>query len=87
MKVVKIVDEDIADKIDTQYIAKQFSEVQKVGIVFICTRDKGEEDEWTDEEGLRHIVIHLPYKEVKQMADAKPLMLARVRERLEAPRV
>ena len=82
MKVIKIVDEDIADKIDTQYIAKQFSDLEKVGIVFICTRDKGEEDEWTDEEGLRHIVIHLPYNEVKQMADARPLMLARAKERL-----
>lgn len=82
MKVVKIVDEDIADKIDTQYIAQQFADVQRTGIVFICTRDKGEEDEWTDEEGLRHIVIHLPYEEVKNMVDARPLMLARVRERL-----
>ena len=82
MKVVKVVDEDIADKIDTQYIAKQFSDLQNVGIVFICTRDKGEEDDWIDEEGMRNIVIHLPYKEVKQLADARPLMLARARERL-----
>ena len=82
MVVVKFVDEDIADKIDTQYIARQFPDLQKVGIVYVCTRDGEDDDEWTDEEGLRHIVINLPYKEVQKLADARPLMLVKAKERL-----
>lgn len=83
MIVVKVVDQDVAPKIDTQYIEEQFAEVENVGIVYICTSEGGEEDEWIDEEsGSRNIVIHLPYKEVKRLADARPLMLARAKERL-----
>lgn len=83
MIVVKVVDQDVALKVDTQYIEEQFAEVQNVGIVYICTSEGGEEDEWIDEESGRHnIVIHLPYQEVKRLADVRPLMLARARERL-----
>lgn len=83
MRVVKVVDQDVSLKVDTQYIAEHFAEVQNIGIVYICTSEGGEEDEWIDQEsGRRTIVIHLPYKEVKQLADARPLMLARAKERL-----
>jgi len=82
MVVVKVVDHDVLDKVDTQYIEDQLSDLQNIGIVFICTREGGEEDDWTDETGLRHIVIHLPYKEVRQSADARPMMLAKVKDRL-----
>ena len=82
MNVVKVVDHDIFDKVDTQYIESQFSSLQDIGIVFICTREGGEEDDWTEEDGMRYIVIHLPYEEVRQSADARPLMLARAKERL-----
>ena len=82
MNVVKVVDHDIFDKVDTQYIENQFSSLQDIGIVFICTREGGEEDDWTEEDGMRYIVIHLPYEEVRQSADARPLMLARAKERL-----
>ncbi|MBP6826026.1 MAG: hypothetical protein KA165_05670 [Saprospiraceae bacterium] len=82
MVVVKVVDQDIADKIDTHYIERQLTGWENVGIVYICTSEGGEEDEWTDEEGMRNIVIHLPYKEVKQMNDIRPLMLAKAKERL-----
>lgn len=81
MRVIKIVEEDIAEKIDTAYISDQFRHIEKVGVTFICTKDEHEEDDWTDEDG-RHIVIRLPYKEVKHLTDIRPLMLARVRERL-----
>ena len=81
MRVVKIVQEDVADKIDTLYILDQFRHIDKVGITFICTKDEQEEDDWTDEDG-RHIVIRLPYKKVKRMSDIRPLMLAKVKERL-----
>jgi hypothetical protein len=31
---------------------------------------------------VRYIVIHLPYEEIRQIPDARPLMLAKARERL-----
>ena len=82
MVVVKVVDQEVADKVDTRYIEQQFAGLENVGIVFICTSEGGEEDDWTDEEGMRNIVIHLPYKEVRRLKDVKPLMLAKARKRL-----
>ena len=82
MVVVKVVEEDVADKIDTRYILELFRHIDKVGIAFVCTKDEREEDEWVDEVGIRHIVIRLPYKEVKKMADIRPLMLEKAKERL-----
>lgn len=45
MVVVKVVDHDVADKVDAQYIAEQFTDMQNVGIVYICTVEGGEEDD------------------------------------------
>ncbi len=84
MIVVKVVDQDVADKVDTQFIEATFSDLTNIGIIFICTPDGGEEDDWTDEDGLRYLVIQLPYEAVQQMPDARPLMLARAKERLGA---
>ncbi|MBX2892875.1 MAG: hypothetical protein KF734_18245 [Saprospiraceae bacterium] len=82
MVVVQVVDQEVADKVDTQYIEQQFAGLENVGIVYICISEGGEEDDWTDEEGMRNIVIHLPYKEVRRLKDVKSLMLAKARERL-----
>ncbi len=83
MKVIKVVDQDIADKIDTRYIADQFTKLHMICIAYICTSEGGEEDEWIDDDsGVRYIVIHLPYKVVKHMPDARPLMLQLAKERL-----
>jgi len=83
MKVTKVVDQDIAEKIDIQYIRNQFTDVPNVGIIYICTLEGGEEDDWVDDEtGIRYIVIHLPYKQVKKGIDIRPMMLARAKERL-----
>lgn len=82
MTVVKVVEKDVADKVDTRYIADQFTEVQNVGLVYICTLEGGEEDDWIDDEGVRTIVIHLPYKQVKNLVDIRPLMLAKAKEKL-----
>lgn len=83
MRVLKVAQEDVADKIDTAYILEQFRHLNKVVITFMCTRDEREIEDWTDEDG-RYINIRLPYKEVKQLTDIRPLMLAKVRERLGA---
>jgi len=81
MQVTKMVDKDVSDKIDITYIENHFSDIHNVGILYICTQDDRAEDDWT-EDGFRYIVIQLPYKEVKKMQDARPLMLSKARERL-----
>ena len=81
MRVVKVAQEDVAEKIDTLYILELFRHIEKVGITFICTKDDRQLDDWVDEDG-HHIVIHLPYKKVKKLADIRPMMLERVKERL-----
>jgi hypothetical protein len=81
MQVIKVVEEDIASKIDTAYISEQFQHIEKVIITFMCTKDEREVEDWIDEDG-RYIMIHLPYKEVKKMKDVRPLMLAKAKERL-----
>ena len=82
MRVVKVAQEDIAHKIDTAYIREQFSHIDNVGVTFVCTKDKREEDDWIDEDGIRQIVILLPYDEVKKSEDVRPMMLKKAKERL-----
>lgn len=81
MKVTKIVDEDISEKVNVDYIEKKFKAIPDVGIVYICTLEGGEEDDWV-EDGFRYIVIHLPYKEVKNLADIRPMMLEKAKKKL-----
>ena len=84
MEVVKIVEEAISDKIDTQYVAAQFSHVQNVGIVFLCTQDENdqEEDEWIDEDGSHNFIIRVPYDLVKRSDDVHAILVAIVKEKL-----
>lgn len=82
MIVLKVVDENIADKVDIRYIQNQFANLENIGILYVCTLEGGEEDDWIDENGMRNIIIHLPYKEVKKRSDIRPLMLAKAKERL-----
>ena len=82
MTVVKIAEQEVADKIDTQYIAEQFPHLENIGITFLCTLDDQEEDEWVDEKGKRQFIIRLPYEEVKWSTDIRAFMVARVKERL-----
>jgi hypothetical protein len=81
MKVTKIVDQEVADKIDIQYIESQLTDIPDIGIIYVCTEEGGEEDEWI-EEGIRYIVIQLPYPHVQNIEDARSLMLEKVKERL-----
>jgi hypothetical protein len=82
MVVIKEVDQDVADKLDTQYITAQLPDLANTGIIYVCRSEGGKEDEWTDETGMRYIVIQLPYGEVKASGDVKGLMLAKAKERL-----
>ncbi len=81
MEVTKMVDEDISAKVDIDYIENHFKALSNVRILYVCTLESGEEDDWV-EDGYRYIVIDLPYKQVKKMKDARPLMLAKAQERL-----
>lgn len=84
MDVTKIVEQEVADKIDTQYVSAQFPNVQNVGIVFLCTQDENdqEEDEWIDEKGRHNFIIRLPYDLVQRSTDIRAFMVAIVKERL-----
>ena len=81
MVVTKVVDEGIANKVDTQYISNQFRELENISIIYICTEEGGEEDDF-EEDGIRYIVIQLPYEEVRQLQDARTMMLRKAKDRL-----
>ena len=84
MIVVKIVEQEIADKVDTQYVAAQFPQLPNVGITFLCTQDENDqqEDEWIDGKGRHNFIIRLPYELVRNSADVRPFLVAIVKERL-----
>jgi hypothetical protein len=82
VEVVKIAAQEIADKVDTQYVAAQFPHVENVGIIFLCTLDDQEEDEWVDEKGRHNFIIRLPYDFVQRSNDVRDFMVAIVKERL-----
>ena len=82
MIVTKAADHDVFDKIDTQYISDQFTDLKNVGVIFICGKEGGEEDDWTEDDGMHYIVILLPYEEVRQLLDIRQMMLEKTKERL-----
>jgi hypothetical protein len=81
MEVIKIVEQEVADKIDTQYVSAQFPHLEDVCITFLCTLDDQEEDEWIDK-GTHYFTIRLPYDLVKRSDDVRDFMVAVVKERL-----
>jgi hypothetical protein len=40
MEVTTIVEQEIADKVDTQYVAAQFPHLPNIGITFLFTEDE-----------------------------------------------
>ncbi len=82
MVITKAADSDIFDKIDTYYVSDRLPRLENVGIIFMCGKLGGEEDDWIEEDGTRLIVIQLPYDEVRRLEDVRPMMLAKARERL-----
>ena len=84
MKVVKIVEQAIADKVDTQYVAAQFPHLPNVGITFLCTQDETDqdEDEWVDEKGRHNFIIRLPYDLVRHAVDIRAFMVEIVKTRV-----
>jgi len=82
MRVLKVVDEDINDKIDIEYIEEELGFLQNIGIVYICTSEGGEEDEYVDADGTQIFIIHIPYELAKKNSDLRQLMLSRAKERI-----
>jgi len=84
MIVVKIVEQEIADKIDTQYVETQFPYLPNVGITLLCTQDETdqEDDEWIDEKGRHNFIIRLPYDLVRQTDDIRAFMVEIVKTRV-----
>lgn len=83
MTVAKIVDQDVSDKIDTQYVSAQFPHRPDVGITFLCLDDdEQEEDEWLDSQGKHQFIICLPYDLVKNSPDIRDLMVTMVKNKL-----
>lgn len=83
MVITKAADPDVFDKIDTYYISDRLPNMENVGgIIFLCGKLGGEEDDWIGEDGKRFIAIQLPYDKVRQLEDVRPMMLAKAKERL-----
>lgn len=82
MRVLKVVDEDINDKIDIEYIEEELGFLQNIGIVYICTKEGGADDDYLAEDGMRILVIHIPYELAKKDFDMRPTMLTKARERM-----
>jgi hypothetical protein len=84
MVVVKVVDQHVADKVDTDFISDQFAHVNNISVVFICTKGESEDDDF-EEDGMRYLVISLPYEDVSQLKTAKAMMLEKVTNKLGFP--
>jgi hypothetical protein len=83
--VNKMVDADVDAKVDTDYVSTQLPDIPNLAVTFICTDDDrfAGGDEWiSPQDGVRHIVIKLPYKLVKRRRDIRPMMVEKVMERL-----
>lgn len=81
--VTSITDEEVLSKIDTQYVMSKFSGVDmNAVIVFICTNDNWRKEDAWKHKGKQYYAIRLPYQQVKETDDVRPLMLELAAKRL-----
>jgi len=84
--VTSITDEAVLSKIDTQYVMSKFSGVDmNAVIVFICTNDNWRKEDAWKHKGKQYYAIRLPYQQVKETDDVRPLMLELAAKRLGIP--
>ena len=84
--VTSITDEEVLPKIDTQYVMSKFSGVDmNAVIVFICTNDNWRKEDAWKHKGKQYYAIRLPYQQVKEADDVRPLMLELAAKRLGVP--
>lgn len=81
--VTSITDEEVLSKIDTQYVMSKFSGVDmNAVIVFICTNDNWRKEDAWKHKGKQYYAIRLPYQQVKETDDVRPLMMELAAKRL-----
>lgn len=81
----RIVEQDVAKLIDTDYIQEQLSGIPgDVALIFVCVNDDWRKDDTWKKKGTKYYRIVLPYEQVKAMpADkVRALMLRLTNERL-----
>ena len=83
VEVIRIIDKDVLDKIDAQYVKSKLSHVDlDAVIVFICTNENWRKEDTWKHKGETYYAIRLPYQQVKEMEDARPMMLELAAKRL-----
>jgi hypothetical protein len=81
--VVRIVDEDVFDKVDAQYVLSKLANMDmEAVIIFICTNENWRKEDAWKHKGKQYYAIRLPYQQVKEMEDARPMMLELAAKRL-----
>lgn len=86
VEVVRIIDEEVLNKIDAQYVKSTLSHVDmNAVIVFICTKENWRKEDTWKHKGKTFYTIRLPYQQVKETDDVRPLMLELAAKRLGIP--
>ena len=81
--ITAIVNEDVLRKVDTQYVTEQLAHIDMdVVIAFICTNENFRKEDTWKKKGTTYHAIRLPYEQVKQMDDIRPMMLDVVTRKL-----
>lgn len=83
--VNKMTDAEVDAKVDIEYISSHLPDQSNLAVTFVCLNDDrfAGGDDWVSPlDGIRHIVIKLPYETVKRRGDIRALMLDKVMERL-----
>lgn len=83
IEVVRIIDKDVLNKIDAQYVKSKLSHVDLDAVlVFICTNENWRKEDTWKHKGETYYAIRLPYQQLKEMEDIRPLMLELAAKRL-----
>jgi hypothetical protein len=84
--ITSITDEDVFPKIDTHYVMSKLSDVaMDAVIVFICTNENWRKEDTWKHKGETYYAIRLPYQQVKETDDVRPMMLELAAKRLGIP--
>ncbi|MCW5923795.1 MAG: hypothetical protein KIS77_15725 [Saprospiraceae bacterium] len=85
LKTARIVEQDIAPKLDDEYVRQLLKDVDgNVGIIFACTKGDWRRNYSWKKDGWRYYRIVLPYEKVAAMdaAEVREWMLQLAKERL-----
>ena len=81
--ITAIVNEDVLKKMETRDVMQQLAHIDMdVVIVFICTNENIRKEDTWKKKGTTYYAIRLPYEQVKQMDDIRPMMLEAVTRKL-----